>query len=1163
MITYTPLQLIPPVVPPITPFDPTPIVAPLPSTIAFDPYSDVLYVGDSSGLLSSFCSPLNLSRHATYPVHGSKKSHLKTRSRTTALYDAQRFGVRDIKVTEKQVWSLSDGGLGGRRRGGAALWKIDADVGLRTLTTNPTNSHEVLAGGIAELLLVNTSRGEVVKRFDQIHPVQQLRATSRHVISASPSGLLQVLDPRMGFRSNATLARGGGGGLSGIDVLGEHMVISWGWEMQAQPVVDEQIKVFDLRTNKALPSVAVEGGPVHARLHAAGKVVAITSSELQVLDFDGTIESRTSLDLGFPTSMAISPQGDYVAVGDGQGRVHLLTSHDISPTSSLVDAQGALDLPPMNGFQGRPVEWQDTPQPVPPIGWNSPLNVIGVPFYDTPLLSNFDASQYATHSSPLFNPPKPIPADLLNAMKMSDGIGYVTLPKEHRGKRNVVCADAKANIALDSNGSKRTARRPAEGRRESGPKFRSEKARLHAEEDASLEDLSLGSAMPKYYRRVEIKYSRFGIEDFDFDFYNKTQYSGLETHIANSYTNSVLQALHYTTPVRACAKAHIAVDCLKEHCLLCEAGFLFRMLEDARGVNCQASNFSRAFSFAPQAALLGLFVAEDEQVKQEPALLIQKFSRWLLTTFGVEDAIVPPCQLDPQSNGRLPPISQVMALTGEMGNTCLSCGNTSVKEFTAHVVDLLYPRASSTFASILRASLLRESTAKSLCVGCKRSAVIQSRRNLEHVPSVLCLNASILSSEHRQFWSKRPVPAYVRIRSAALEIEESNEPFTNSEPGDAVYSVRSVVAQVGDDAGHLVAYAKVETGDWMLFNDFLVRPVEAKEALTFDVEWKTPAIVILERLDHNLALDSLPQSVDPSILFKDVNMSRRRVRVQHKPLDTLPTKGTLIAIDAEFVALQTEELEIRSDGSRKVLRPTKMSLARVSVLRDDGQPFIDDYIHTSEKIVDYLTEFSGIKSGDLDPNHSPHTVVPLKVAYKKLRLLVDLGCIFIGHGLPKDFRTINIVVPSSQVVDTVSIYYDPLRHRKLSLRFLVWFLLKQEIQLAEHDSIEDARSALLLYKKYLTFCEEGRFADVLDDVYESGKRLGFKPPAAADGPDAPSSPMQSAPSTPEPGPRLPSLASYPALKAQGSHLSPSRSPSTTADSPRPSRAWPSRLRKWS
>ena len=60
-----------------------------------------------------------------------------------------------------------------------------------------------------------------------------------------------------------------------------------------------------------------------------------------------------------------------------------------------------------------------------------------------------------------------------------------------------------------------------------------------------------------------------------------------------------------------------------------------------------------------------------------------------------------------------------------------------------------------------------------------------------------------------------------------------------------------------------------------------------------------------------------------------------------------------------------EETEFRSDGTKKVIRPARLSLARVSVLRGDGSqkgvPFIDDHIHTSETIVDYLTEFSGIE----------------------------------------------------------------------------------------------------------------------------------------------------------------------------------------------------------
>ena len=99
--------------------------------------------------------------------------------------------------------------------------------------------------------------------------------------------------------------------------------------------------------------------------------------------------------------------------------------------------------------------------------------------------------------------------------------------------------------------------------------------------------------IPKVYRKVEIEYSKFGVEDFDFGFYNRTPFSGLETHILNSYTNPLVQVMHYTMPIRRLAKSHITTDCPREHCLLCELGFVTRMLEDARGTNCQSSNFCK------------------------------------------------------------------------------------------------------------------------------------------------------------------------------------------------------------------------------------------------------------------------------------------------------------------------------------------------------------------------------------------------------------------------------------------------------------------------------------------------------------------------------------------------------------------------------------------
>jgi hypothetical protein len=91
------------------------------------------------------------------------------------------------------------------------------------------------------------------------------------------------------------------------------------------------------------------------------------------------------------------------------------------------------------------------------------------------------------------------------------------------------------------------------------------------------------------------------------------------------------------------------------------------------------------------------------------------------------------------------------------------------------------------------------------------------------------------------------------------------------------------------------------------------------------------------------------------------------------------------------------------------------------------------------------------------------------------------------------------------VLDTVNIYTIPGRSRKLSLRFLTWFLLKKDIQTKEHDSIEDARHAYLLYKRFLEFEADGRFDDVMDDIFAEGHKTGFKPRSENDDarPDTP------------------------------------------------------------
>lgn len=87
-----------------------------------------------------------------------------------------------------------------------------------------------------------------------------------------------------------------------------------------------------------------------------------------------------------------------------------------------------------------------------------------------------------------------------------------------------------------------------------------------------------------------------------------------------------------------------------------------------------------------------------------------------------------------------------------------------------------------------------------------------------------------------------------------------------------------------------------------------------------------------------------------------------------------------------------------------------------------------------------------------------------------------------------DWSFLDIYVPPEQVIDTVDLYFLKERQRRLSLRFLSWFVLHENIQTDTHDSIEDARSALMLYKAYHDFEGQGIFDDKLEELYREGPK---------------------------------------------------------------------------
>ncbi|KAF9265751.1 hypothetical protein L218DRAFT_859665 [Marasmius fiardii PR-910] len=1051
------------------------VVHPFPqpvSALSFDPVSDTLWAGSGTGYVSA---------------------HYGTTGHRGVCFRAGNHAVQKIVAGDNQVRAASVGGLGvgSWAKGGMNKWYYNSPSAIATFAASSSFSGVAVSTIEMELLMLNAMTGGIFRQTQVPSLVTQMAFSNSLLLSGAADGYLRAHDPRTGLTRNGgseSSVKAHYSSIQGLETLGNLVLtIGLSLRLQSHPFPDPLVKVYDLRNMRALPPIPFSASPAFVSVvpnRSSSIAIASNQGLINIVDVTnpGAVNEFYQLNLtSYLTSIAISPTSAYLACGDAEGAIHL--------RSQAEDTQDV----PLNGFDGRPIEWEDTHEPLPIIQWqdSTPLNSIGLPHYRSQLLSAW-TPQFSLPTM-TYPPPQKIPPQVLSTMKTNDNVAYAPLPKELRGKRNMV---------------------PSAPRKSNG-RFRSGKARTGEEPETPLDHT--GDDIPKIYRLVEIEYSKFGVEDFDFGFYNKTDFSGLETHILNSYTNPLVQTMHYCLPIRRLAKSHITTYCPREHCLLCELGFVVRMLEDARGTNCQTSNFCRTVgALAHVSNSIDLIDYGRESHEVDYAQKIQSFHRFLVDHIGSEGKTFPQNPLILRDTDSSPemvpsPITQLLGHSARTLITCLHCKATREKENMAHIIELSYPRkarandSSMNFPTILRQSLLRKMTHKAICQNCRHFATFSSRRTLptKDLPLIMAVNACISTDDDLSYWIDQRNHTFLKpFFEVNGYLEEGDDHQV------AMYELRALVLQIvsHDQRPHLVAIIKVPEAEfehgigspWYIFNDFVVSNISEEEALSFPDRWKIPSVLYFERVDtrDSIDLSGLPDLIDPTILCQDTSISLNRdpALIKHECLshDELPKPGTLVAIDAEFVQMQQEDIEFKSDGTKKVIRPARLSLARVSVLRGDGPsqglPFIDDHIHTSEAIVDYLTEFSGIQFGDLDPVQSPYTLTPLKVVYKKLRLLVDRGCIFVGHGLSKDFRIINIFIPPERVIDTVDLYFLKARQRRLSLRFLVWFVLDEHIQTDTHDSIEDARSALNLYHAYQEFETQGVFDQKLEELYKEGRQ---------------------------------------------------------------------------
>lgn len=168
-----------------------------------------------------------------------------------------------------------------------------------------------------------------------------------------------------------------------------------------------------------------------------------------------------------------------------------------------------------------------------------------------------------------------------------------------------------------------------------------------------------------------------------------------------------------------------------------------------------------------------------------------------------------------------------------------------------------------------------------------------------------------------------------------------------------------------------------------------------------------------------------------------------------------PNEGLATGFElGKYLAMDCEMVGVGEGGHEDML-------ARVSVVDFHGRQVYDSYVRPRERVVDWRTHVSGVS-----PRHMAKARTFEEVQAQIAGLLA--GRILVGHDVKHDLKVLELTHPPKQIRDTAKFSgFRKYGHGpKPALRVLARELLGVEIQSGQHSSIEDARVAMLLFRKH-------------------------------------------------------------------------------------------------
>ena len=387
-------------------------------------------------------------------------------------------------------------------RRGLTLWHISCEdmVDLRCMSFTTQTNRIIVAGCQREMLIIDIDKGAVVGKVPTEHNYTLMKR-SRYLCGATDTGLVNALS--MTDFKVVKSWKAHGTAVNDMDSRSD-FVVTCGFSVRnfgaPTPIVDPLANVYDLKTLSRLPPIPFHAGAAFVRMHPkmhTTSFVASQTGQLQVVDLmNPTAVSLRQANVAFILGIDIAPSGEALAINDAECSIHLWGS----PTK--------IHFNEMN----KETEFANVTPPAPPLDWSpsTPLNLIGMPYYKERLLSAWPS--YLVFE--LGSPPTPLEQSILPYLHPAEFGHVAPYPKKTRRYQ------VENKRALTTNEPALIA-----------PKFLSEKAREQSKAKSdgssvsgtadSLANMKIASDDREddpllKYSNVEIKYSRFGVDDFDF-----------------------------------------------------------------------------------------------------------------------------------------------------------------------------------------------------------------------------------------------------------------------------------------------------------------------------------------------------------------------------------------------------------------------------------------------------------------------------------------------------------------------------------------------------------------------------------------------------------------------------------------------------------------------